>query len=706
MTPLAYAGERIDPAAGLVLANRFVRFEFEPGGMGLSAMVDLQSGRNHIGKTESKHLLWEVALGAGTQLQKITNNYKPCNYAVLETLPDGTQRAILEWNDLRWWIEDAVLSVRLTVELPPDSGIARWRMSVDNASDYWGVRSATFPLVGAFPASGEYDIAHPTFARGGRLSPKWTREFNDVYPSGGWTMQFCSLHRGGDSVYLATMDPDARVKVFGIKPGATTGVLHYAENIGVAGSDYPDLYPVEFGVYQGGWLQAALRYRQWAVRQKWCGAGRLSQRHDLPDAIKNTALWIREDWVWNKAEGTPREMNAPLVAAQEFLGVPVGLHWYNWHQTRFDHLYPHFFPAKAGFDERVKNLVERGVLVMPYINGTSADMNIPDFARFAPHAIRDEAGGFRLHFYSDQAGRLLSMCPTQVFWQDAISGVTEDLIRGHGVNGVYVDQISAIDHELCFDPQHGHARGGGRYWADGNRELLGKLLSAARKAGGGAVITSESADEVFLDLVHANLFWMQPMEWEIPLMEVVYSGYAIFFGSPCDYRKSDRYFRFAQGQPFLNGRQNGWMDLGLFQPEHRAKAEFLRECGKLRAAAKKYLLHGDLLGPVEPLNKLPVFTEDFARGPLPQRGIPAAEGRLWKAEDGRLAVILVNYTDRDTVFEYRVEPARHGLAGERFGISELSAQGSRPLGRATRTVERAERLGPAAIKVMEIAPEP
>jgi hypothetical protein len=179
---------------------------------------------------------------------------------------------------------------------------------------------------------------------------------------------------------------------------------------------------------------------------------------------------------------------------------------------------------------------------MPYINGTSADLNIPDFARFAPHAIRDEAGGFRLHFYSDQAGRLLSMCPTQVFWQDAISRVTEDLIRGHGVNGVYVDQISAMDHELCFDPQHGHPRGGGRYWADGNRELLGKLLSAARKAGGGAVITSESADEVFLDLVHANLFWMQPMEWEIPLMEVVYSGYAIFFGSPCDYRKSDRYF--------------------------------------------------------------------------------------------------------------------------------------------------------------------
>jgi len=64
------------------------------------------------------------------------------------------------------------------------------------------------------------------------------------------------------------------------------------------------------------------------------------------------------------------------------------------------------------------------------------------------------------------------MCPTREFWQAAISGLIDGLAREYGVNGVYVDQISAMEHELCFDRTHGHPAGGGRYWADGNRYLL------------------------------------------------------------------------------------------------------------------------------------------------------------------------------------------------------------------------------------------
>lgn len=62
-------------------------------------------------------------------------------------------------------------------------------------------------------------------------------------------------------------------------------------------------------------------------------------------------------------------------------------------------------------------------------------------------------------------------------------------------------------------------------------------------------------------------------------MQMVYSGNAIFFGSTCDYTKNDNYFRYAQGQAFIDGRQNGWMDLGLFKPETLKKTEFLIQCG-------------------------------------------------------------------------------------------------------------------------------
>src|SRR5688572_14321178 len=100
----------------------------------------------------------------------------------------------MEWNDLRWWKEDRALTVRVTVELPADSGIAEWRISVDNRSDYWGLQNVVFPAVNGFPASGAYDLARPVFASGGHLLRQRTAPAGGRHPSGFWPMQFCSLH--------------------------------------------------------------------------------------------------------------------------------------------------------------------------------------------------------------------------------------------------------------------------------------------------------------------------------------------------------------------------------------------------------------------------------------------------------------------------------------------------------------------------------
>src|SRR5271157_4623365 len=90
------AAQQVDPSKGMTLSNSYMRLEFEPQGMGLSAMVDLHSGLNHIQPVKEKHLLWQVALARGTQIEKVTNNYAPCNYARVEELPGGVQHATLE----------------------------------------------------------------------------------------------------------------------------------------------------------------------------------------------------------------------------------------------------------------------------------------------------------------------------------------------------------------------------------------------------------------------------------------------------------------------------------------------------------------------------------------------------------------------------------------------------------------------------------
>jgi hypothetical protein len=317
----------------------------------------------------------------------------------------------------------------------------------------------------------------------------------------------------------------------------------------------------------------------------------------------------------------------------------------------------------------------------------------------------DEAGGYRLHLYSETAGRLLTMCPTQLFWQSAISTLVEKLISLYGVNAVYVDQISAMEHELCFSRTHGHPLGGGRYWTDGNRELLHKVRNAAQRVGREVTITSEGADEVFLDLVDANLTWAQATDWEIPLMQVVYSGYTILFGSPCDYRQSDRFFRFAQGQALIDGRQNGWMNLRMFQPEFERKVEYLRQCAQTRVANAGFLTYGQLLRPIEPLQAVPTFSEDVFGWYEKHHGVvPVAEGRLWRSEDGHLGIFLANYGDQEVPFSYRVDPRMYGLQVDAFSLTDITPGGTRPLGQAVGALARTERLGPAEIKVIEVTP--
>lgn len=724
----------VDISNKFTLENEQVSFEFEPVNMGLASMKDLSTSQEHINPVNGKHLLWEVAFAKGRQIYTITNNYKPCSFVSIENLPDGTARAVMEWNRLRWWEEDDEVSVTVIVELPKDDGIAKWRIFVENNSDYWGLWSVLFPIVNGFPESGKYDIARPSFARGGELITACDQKQSGRYPGSVWPMLMVSFDRGGNSVYLAGMDGEARAKEFVVEPikylesqrypiifegrrhrkfdpepGERVYMEHYPDDMGVQGSDYPDHYPVAFGVHQGGWTEAARIYRSWALNQRWVQLGPLSNRTDVPESVINTGVWIRDHWTWNGVEGTPEEMNKPLLVAAKKLDVPVAFHWYRWHTPPFDNLYPYYLPAKDGFKERVDELKKNNILVMPYINGSSVDMNIADFDKFEPHAVKDEAGGLRHHYYSNKSGRLLSMCGNQAPWQDEIESLVDDIRKQYGVTGIYIDQVSGLFHELCFDKSHLHTLGGGSYWTRGNRDLLGKVKNVALRNNGKMVVASEGASEVFFDKLDANLFWSQPSEREIPLMQMVYSGYTIFFGSTCDYTKSDNYFRYAQGQAFIDGRQNGWMDLGLFKPEYKEKVGYLKQCGKYRLNTLKYLVYGQLLDPVIPSKEIETFTDDgFGWGMYEQQRsaeVPCAEARLWKSETGTLAVFFANYVDKKINFPYTIDPADYGLPQGKWLIKVINSKSSKSVGEFTDIIDRTEILEPGMIKVIELVKE-
>lgn len=83
---------------------------------------------------------------------------------------------------------------------------------------------------------------------------------------------------------------------------------------------------------------------------------------------------------------------------------------------------------------------------------------------------------------------------------------------------------------------------------------------------------------------------------------------------------------------------------------------------------------------------------------------PCAEARLWKSEEGTLAVFFANYVDGKVNFPYRINPADYGLTEGKWQIKEIGMEISKSSGAFTGIVDRTESSEPGTIKVIELVP--
>ena len=430
-----------EPKQPLILENEHIQIVFDGLNGGVTRFLDKTGGIDHIRVHRERHLLWNLVFHYGQQENSVRNTNFPLTESRVEELPDGSRRAMLVWRGLRHYREDNMLSVTVTVDLPKGSGIAKWNIDVQNQSTLWGLWEIRFPMLSGFLADGEYDIGVPRSNWGylyRNSRPATDRDdmyrrrdgsLSGKYPSHDWPMQMLSFTKDGSSIYAAALDDKARYKTFTCKPGEEFYFCDYAEDMGVAGSDFAAPYPVALGVYAGDWWKACKMYREWALRQFWTSKGPLSKRESTPKIAKNVGLWAISGWEFGRsADDSPVSMNKPLVDAQEFAGVPMALHWYNWHVNRFDNEYP-YYPPKPGFKERVSLLKEKGILVMPYINGRLYDFDNADYGTADPYSSKDEAGAPFMEIYGTSSGRMISMCPYTKYWQDRMTAVCDTLMN-------------------------------------------------------------------------------------------------------------------------------------------------------------------------------------------------------------------------------------------------------------------------------------
>jgi len=213
-----------------------------------------------------------------------------------------------------------------------------------------------------------------------------------------------------------------------------------------------------------------------------------------------------------------------------------------------------------------------------------------------------------------------------------------------------------------------------------------------------------------MNKLDAFLSHRKPMQDDIPMNQAVYSGYTYYFTSTGGLSVSDRAYIMEQGRATLWGLQPGREGFSLFHPEHKGKAEFFKRIGEYRVVLRDFLSFGELLGPIEPTNPVETITESWTQ----QYGragdsatLPGVLGALWKAEDGRLGVFLVNCRSKDQIYTFAFNPQRYGLipqTGQQYILTEITPEGKVQLGvHYPGIITHAVKVKPRDFKFIEIS---
>ena len=574
------------------------------------------------------------------------------------------------------------MKVVATAIADPKNHAWRWSIKVDTQGTPCSVLRTAFPQVALAEPGETGDLLVPS-GPGVLQRGVWTRpySYHAVYPGGWCTFQMMAAYGSGaraSGLYFGLHDPFGSTKSVTIDsdPASRSVKMAYeqpAPDMGRAGNGFAMSGEAVWQLLRGDWFDAAKIYRAWAqAKAAWWPRTTADGRPDTP-------LWMKELPAWAQTGGSPAECVEPVKAFQKFLGVPVGFHWYSWHQIPFDDDYPHYFPTKPGVTEGVKDLQASGVYVMPYINGRlwdTRDRGLEDweFTSLAlPSATKDESGKPYIESYASKESdgspvRLAVMCPTTALWQKTIRETVLRLMNEVGVKGVYIDQIGAATPELCMDASHGHPLGGGHWWTEGYWKLLASIRDA-RPAD--TMITTECNAEPYAHRIDGYLTWHWQSDGQVPVFPAIYGGKVQLFGrSYAEGPTRDLALRMRAGQQLTFGEQIGWLSPGVVKETENAA--FLRKVVRLRYRFRRYFYAGEMARPPRLNGDIPTVRADWQWGGEDWVTTPALLTGAWAIPaEKRLVLLFANVSDQPVKASLKFDGAAYGIPAAHLQLSVL-----------------------------------
>lgn len=713
------------------VSNSFLQIGVSAKDGSVLELIDVQTKQNEIAAAQNKFPLWELETVSGTERGRISSaQAKSFRHENLNGTEPGLR---LVWED--FGIE-AAPNLRVEVRVILEAGVASsdWNIAVENLGKL-RLSEVHFPRINGLQKRENEYLTVPSWLGTRAANPrrllvgenkKGSRVERD-YPGHLSLQCFAFGQENGPGFYAACDDTNALRKNFAFwgNPNGDVNyeMIHQPENSATPLQRYAPPYSAVLGTFTGDWFTAAERYRRWGTNQVWAKESRL-QKGATPKWASETAMWV-----WNR--GRSENVLVPAEALQKELDLPVSVFWHWWHGCAYDTGFPEYFPPREGtepFKKAVARARKKDIHEIVYMNQRLWGMTTASWTNENAEyfAVKNASGKVHPEVYNIFTKQpCASMCMGTAFWRNKYAGLAERAFHELKVDGIYMDQ--ACSSLACYDPNHGHALGGGAYWMNGFRKLstdirerCNVLPSSARPFQFGkrkVVLAGEGCGEAWLPYLDLMLALQVARErysapndgWEvIPFFTAVYHPFAILYGNyssltmppyddlwPEEFapkeplklldRKYSRQFYLEQARSFVWGQQP---TIANFMASHLRdrpeETEYMMRLARIRNRATKFLLHGTFLRPPE--LKVPEATLDLSRLSIyaGQKGgitsslgkYPVVIGGSWRATDGNIGIALASIADEPMTIPLNIE------AGKKSGtIYRIDEHGRKKLGK-------------------------
>lgn len=485
------------------------------------------------------------------------------------------------------------------------------------------------------------------------------------YPAG-ISYQYCAYYDKTFGYYFAHEDGEGYIKTYSYlynkdAHGMDYAVTNHPENAGITTMYY---MPYDFvaDTFIGDWREATLMYRDWAIRQKWCGQ-KLSEKK-LPETVTDVNLWRinhtnpplgrRYEEYWK----TCRQL-------QEQIDPKLALHWYGWNKQVHGYAYPNMVQQAdldAGWMEEVakmnRRFTDHGIRKIPYIN-TRLWVSVDEsyLAEGADKAVvKNTPTESSLEPWTAGLNHV-TICPATPIFQQKNKQVCS-MVKDAAFDGVYIDQIASFNAMLCFDPKHNHPQGGGTWWGSSNRSMLQYVRNIMTEQ---RIMTTESCCELYTDCFDLllildpnnqksafNAFAGKVIAKSVPLYNMIYGNYGLTYGSICTLNDRPECYAFNFMRNLLWGiipSVDGFTQEELDREESRFHLQITKTAVEFYKANKDLFLYGRLVNIPDVQCQSIILNWDIKNiGPCPEeeKAVLAAQ---WESAEGTSCILAANVTE-------------------------------------------------------------